>query len=313
MDTAAAHGHLNVVEFLHKHRSAKGIQAEMLDQVSKRPCDGKEGSQQAMDRAAANGHINAVKFLHENRVEGCKRRTMDAVAPGRHLHVVQFLHKHRREDYTKDARDNAAASGFLRLVRFLHENRLECCTTNAMDKASENGHFKFLHRHRSEGCTKAAMDSAAVCGNLPIVRFFRENRFEGCTEDAMSGGAPVGGHIGVPVLSTVLFFRFLRPPTQARLGQVTGSAPLPLAGGGSDKQKPPDTTLQRPPVCGEAERPSAATAPQFQLADRAAIPAQTAWQAGNTVRHLMAPSQINRGGVASGAQAGRVVTSLQAE
>ncbi|GMF15081.1 unnamed protein product [Phytophthora lilii] len=54
MKCAAANGHLNVVEWLHRNRTEK--------------CTTK-----AMDEAATNGHLNVVEWLHKNRSEGCTK------------------------------------------------------------------------------------------------------------------------------------------------------------------------------------------------------------------------------------------------
>jgi hypothetical protein len=52
MDSAAGHGHLEVVQWLHENR--------------------KEGcTTKAMDCAAGNVHLEVVQWLHENRTEGC--------------------------------------------------------------------------------------------------------------------------------------------------------------------------------------------------------------------------------------------------
>ncbi|DBA02785.1 TPA: LOW QUALITY PROTEIN: hypothetical protein N0F65_010713 [Lagenidium giganteum] len=58
MDGAATHGHLDVVEFLHEHRT-EGCTID------------------AMDGAASEGHFDVVKNLHYHRHEGCTTYTMD--------------------------------------------------------------------------------------------------------------------------------------------------------------------------------------------------------------------------------------------
>ncbi|KAJ3099033.1 hypothetical protein HDU97_003519 [Phlyctochytrium planicorne] len=63
MDEAAERGHLEVLEFLHRHRD--------------------EGcTVRAMDGAAARGYLEIVKFLHFNRKEGCTVEAMDGAAWG---------------------------------------------------------------------------------------------------------------------------------------------------------------------------------------------------------------------------------------
>jgi hypothetical protein len=57
MDLAAGKGHLEVVKWLHKHRS--------------------EGcTTKAMDRAARHGHFEVLRWLHKNRSEGCSENVL---------------------------------------------------------------------------------------------------------------------------------------------------------------------------------------------------------------------------------------------
>ncbi|CAN0063652.1 unnamed protein product [Choristocarpus tenellus] len=76
MDSAAAAGHLDVVKWLHKHRTEGATKA-------------------AMDWAAAKGHLQVVTWLHHNRKEGCTVSAMNWAAEGGHLHVVKWLHENR--------------------------------------------------------------------------------------------------------------------------------------------------------------------------------------------------------------------------
>src|SRR3546814_7943009 len=61
MDYAAKNGHLEIVEFLHEHRT-EGCTA------------------QAMNYAAKAGHLAIVEWLHKNRLEGCTVHAMDFAA-----------------------------------------------------------------------------------------------------------------------------------------------------------------------------------------------------------------------------------------
>ncbi|RHY22297.1 hypothetical protein DYB32_009540 [Aphanomyces invadans] len=88
MDEAAGHNFLDVVEFLHYHRT-EGCTAT------------------AMDNAAANGHLAMVRWLHTNRKEGCTEWAICLAALGGHLEVVQFLWTSRPECQGVDALDAA--------------------------------------------------------------------------------------------------------------------------------------------------------------------------------------------------------------
>jgi hypothetical protein len=169
MTNAAAEGHLEVVKWLHEHRS--------------------EGcSPSVINTAARNGHLEVVKWLHEHIMVGCTTAAMDGAAANGHIDVVRWLHEHRTEGCTTTAMDRAAGRGHLDVVEWLHFNREEGCTSFAMDSAARSGHLdvvKWLHRHRSEGATDNAMDGAAYNGHLDVVQWLHGRRSEGCTIDAM--------------------------------------------------------------------------------------------------------------------------------
>ncbi|OQR99245.1 hypothetical protein THRCLA_06572, partial [Thraustotheca clavata] len=131
IDLAAANGHLDVLQYLHVHRSEGCTFA-------------------AMDKAAANGHLEIVTWLHLNRLEGCTTEAMDLAATNDHFDIVKFLHKHRSEGCTTNAMDGAAANGHLAIVVWLFFNRHEGCTDVAMNLAASNGHvdvLTFLHEN----------------------------------------------------------------------------------------------------------------------------------------------------------------------
>ncbi|RLN90260.1 hypothetical protein BBJ28_00016866 [Nothophytophthora sp. Chile5] len=95
MDAAAERGHVEVVKWLHEHRS-KGCTTA------------------AMDLAAAWGHLNVVKRLHATRSEGCTSNAMDYAAANGHLEVVQFLHTNRSEGCTLAALEEATTNSLRR-------------------------------------------------------------------------------------------------------------------------------------------------------------------------------------------------------
>ncbi|ETL92756.1 hypothetical protein F442_09239 [Phytophthora nicotianae P10297] len=172
MDVAAAHGHLDVVQWLHANRSEGCTTA-------------------AMDLAATNGHLDTVEWLHAHRSERCTVEAMDGAASGGHLDVVKWLHKYRTEGCTTAAMDNAGSGGHFEVVKWLHDKHAGC-TAAALDGAAAYGKLeivKWLHRNRSEGCTKLAMDGAAHGGHLRVLRWLLENRKEGFTERALDNAA----------------------------------------------------------------------------------------------------------------------------
>jgi ankyrin repeat protein len=131
MDLAAANGHFDVVEMMHK--------------------EGWGGcTTHALNAAAGNGHFDIVKFLHKNRGEGCTDYAMSWAAKNGHLDIVKFLHYKRKEGCTIYAMNRAAGNGHLAVVKFLHENRPEGCSSYAHDLAVRNGHkevLKYLNKN----------------------------------------------------------------------------------------------------------------------------------------------------------------------
>ncbi|CAM9897369.1 unnamed protein product [Heterosigma akashiwo] len=122
--TAAANGHLALVEWLHANRT-KGF--------------GGFGKT-AMDKAAGAGHLSVVKWLHANRSEGCTKKAMDGAAGAGHLDVVEWLHANRTEGCTSKAMNKAAEGGHLAMLEWLHVSRSEVRFNNAMHCAAVRGH-----------------------------------------------------------------------------------------------------------------------------------------------------------------------------
>lgn len=176
-DTAAANGHLPVVELLHNQHL--------------------HCSTEAMDRAAGNGHLDVVQWLHVNRLEGCTTDAMNYAAMNGRLDIVKWLHKNRTEGCSAAAMVGAAAYGHLDVIKWLHNNRDEGCIATAMDNAAKAGFLdvvQWLHFNRTEGCTTRAMDQATRYGHVDVVQFLHENRHEGCSTYAQLLAA-MNGHL----------------------------------------------------------------------------------------------------------------------
>lgn len=71
IDLAAERGHLNVIEFLNRHRKEKV-------------------STYAMDKAAANGHLHVLRWLHKYRQSGCTEKAVRQAAAKGHCDVLDF-------------------------------------------------------------------------------------------------------------------------------------------------------------------------------------------------------------------------------
>ncbi|KAG1702111.1 hypothetical protein DVH05_009903 [Phytophthora capsici] len=217
MDAAASNGHLEVVRWLHRHRT---------DGCTKR----------ALDDAASYGHLEVVRWLHYNRTEGCSIKAMDGAATHGHLDVVKWLHRHRNEGCTTAAMNGAATGNHIDVVQWLHDHRLEGCSQEAVDGAASNGNvagiqwlvancsgscslshsvlenaatnghlnaLQWIYKQHigssvSEWIASGAMDRAANCGHLDVVKWLHE-RHPGpgnCTTAALDGAA-TNGHLEV--------------------------------------------------------------------------------------------------------------------
>ncbi|AVK76652.1 Ankyrin repeat domain containing protein [Pandoravirus neocaledonia] len=204
MDSAAAGGHLDVVEFLHVNRT-DGCTAD------------------AMDGAAAGGHLDVVEFLHANRTEGCTpwaivgaargghidmvawlyrnrpecaappRAALDAAARYGHMDTILFLHERAQVPLTQSAMSEAIAGGHCNVAAYLHSHGINKCRPEDMDEAAGNGHLGMLHFLQQAciaRCTSMAMTLAAQSGHLDVVTFLHENRTEGCTKKALTSPNP---------------------------------------------------------------------------------------------------------------------------
>ncbi|AGO85235.1 Ankyrin repeat domain containing protein [Pandoravirus salinus] len=204
MNSAAAGGHLDVVEFLHANRT-DGCTAH------------------AMDGAAAGGHLDVVEFLHANRTEGCTpwaivgaargghidmvkwlyrnrpecavppHAALDAAARYGHMDVILFLHERAQVPLTQSAMNEAIAKGHCNVAAYLHSHGINKCRPEDMDEAAGNGHLNMIHFLQQAGiarCTSMAMTLAAQSVHLDVVTFLHDNRTEGCTKKALTSPNP---------------------------------------------------------------------------------------------------------------------------
>ena len=103
MNWASQYGYLNIVQWLHTHRS--------------------EGcTNWAMNWASRYGHLDVVKFLHFNRTEGCTSLAINYASKNGHTKIVNFLHFNRNEGCTKYAIDLASKNSHHEIVNFLKQH-----------------------------------------------------------------------------------------------------------------------------------------------------------------------------------------------
>ncbi|KAL3666189.1 hypothetical protein V7S43_008977 [Phytophthora oleae] len=163
LDTAAEHGHLPVMQWLHANR--------------------REGcTYRAMNYAAASGRLDMVQWIHENRNEPCSTEAMDYAAGKGHLDVVHFLHENRAEGCTKHAMSSAAANGHLEVVQWLYANRSERMTANSLRSAAKYGHLtvvKWLsdivrQEPRGDVCIEDSARIASQAGHSEVTQHLKQ-------------------------------------------------------------------------------------------------------------------------------------------
>ncbi|KAF0714868.1 hypothetical protein As57867_003636, partial [Aphanomyces stellatus] len=153
MSGAAGNGHLEIVKFLHTHRTEGwasetvtlaawgGHVAVLAYLLHHRPHE--VNLPMALKGAAANGHIDALQFLRSMAVAASVdyRLTLDDAARNGHLSMVKYLHGLEAAVLCSDqAVTSAATCGHEGVVRFLMQHRTESASPEAVQKALMWGH-----------------------------------------------------------------------------------------------------------------------------------------------------------------------------
>ncbi|EQC30057.1 hypothetical protein SDRG_12332 [Saprolegnia diclina VS20] len=170
IDAAAKVGALDIVAYLHTHRTDDSCTAK------------------AMVHAAAKGHLDVVRFLHALRKdEAGYAEALDKSAAKGHLNVVQFLLTHQSNVGTANAIDGAARAGHEDVVAYLLAQG-HPYTSAALDGAADGGHLAIVQRLHAAGApaTTAALDRAIVRGHIEVVTFLLAHRREGFSPVAIS-------------------------------------------------------------------------------------------------------------------------------
>ncbi|TMW58649.1 hypothetical protein Poli38472_010208 [Pythium oligandrum] len=210
MDDAAANGDVEVMKFLHDHRS-EGFTEKALDQavgvnsgrfscmmtVERLVSYDAECTEVSLASAFSHGRMKLLELLHgEFGCDGECIGAADVKACGANSCAMKFVCMHHPDDISAD--ELLQANSFIKhleMIQLLEECKIEGWLANVMDHAAAQGDLQavqYLHEYRSEGCTEKAMDQAAAYGHLKVVKFLHENRTEGCTKRAMDGAAGKG-------------------------------------------------------------------------------------------------------------------------
>ncbi|KAL3665748.1 hypothetical protein V7S43_009179 [Phytophthora oleae] len=188
MNSAARHGHLEVVKWLIKRGLGKG-------------------STLAIHFAAMNGHLEVAKYLHAQDFTGCYQKTLQETAKGGHLAVVQWLWTQFHDDPKADLlcehggdeffsrgppftneMTAAASNGHLEVIQYLHTIALTLAgkkrkrggssMDDVVSEAAINGHLdvvRWVCTHTTVNSTEHAMTGAARNGHFPVVKWLHEN------------------------------------------------------------------------------------------------------------------------------------------
>ncbi|KAE9116559.1 hypothetical protein PF007_g9625 [Phytophthora fragariae] len=194
LETAATHGHLDVVKWLFE----RGIDSHTLEETGKNSsgyiekcwlykfCTG-----DALNRAAGQGHLEVVKWIYGARTDTCNMDCSPvnkAVANG-HVAIAQWLHSVNDERCSAEAINDAAKNGHLEVLQWMDANHLFTCTTATMSQAAGKGHLevvKWLHRVHPECYSHQAMGLAARNVHLEVAEWLYENMYRKCQDSAKS-------------------------------------------------------------------------------------------------------------------------------
>ncbi|OQS00088.1 hypothetical protein THRCLA_06238 [Thraustotheca clavata] len=152
--TAAAAGHVNVLEFLHQNNYS-GFTAD------------------TMDTAVSHGHLDAVKFLHANRSEGCTTKALDQAIYHGHSDLIDWLYTNRTEGCSHSGLLFAAKKGSPILQRIVEDGRMQLGGSEIIH-AARSGHFtlvKYLASLVSTNHIKRALEAATYLGYTEICQY----------------------------------------------------------------------------------------------------------------------------------------------
>lgn len=153
--TAAANGHLHVIEFL----LSREIPLVDVDVIP----------------AAARGHLGVIQFLQAKGVRCDIVGILGESSYNGHLEIVQWAYNLLQNPYyTKTAIALAAVNGKIEVVRWLCSIQGASCTELAIDCAAGMGHYevvKFLNENMNSGFTFSAIAWAKSEGHNSIVDY----------------------------------------------------------------------------------------------------------------------------------------------
>ncbi|RQM12518.1 hypothetical protein B5M09_010455 [Aphanomyces astaci] len=193
MDNAAAHGHLQILQF--------------LDSTSLVfPC-----STNAMDLGARNGHYDVVRWLHLHRLStGCTANAMAWAAWKGHDRIVRYLHTHQLSSRPEldggRSIDLAAQANRLPMVQWLHGHGYDT-TVESLEVAARRGFVELLAwlvKTFPDKCTVKVMYHAASRHDEGMVHMLHANTDPTYTTDVVRWARQRGHRLVAAYVESVL-------------------------------------------------------------------------------------------------------------
>lgn len=185
--SAARHGHLAIIQFLHEHR-VRGDACHMLY------------------IACREGHFEIVKYvLMTMGADKCTRKAIEAAVFSRRLPILRLMHGLGVLTHDPEYVHLASLNGDIETVQFLHQaaGRL-ICTSNALDAAAWNGDLdlvRYLHAHGAP-CSMLALEGAVRGGHFDVMVFLMTQRTVSASQPLIDKAVAKGGLRMVQYLHT---------------------------------------------------------------------------------------------------------------
>ncbi|KAI8925969.1 hypothetical protein BC831DRAFT_248906 [Entophlyctis helioformis] len=175
LDTAARSGRLDMVKWLHRHRS-----------------DG--CTTDAVDGALEMHHYQVATWLLAHRPEGCSPAWVCKMASQGRLDILQAMHTNPGVTFTVGVMDEAIRRNQLAVAEWLRANRSEGYSAKPVELALWHSSFdvaRWLLSTCGEGCDDSAVNGVAARGRLDVIQTMHETGRVRFTAAVMDTAAPM--------------------------------------------------------------------------------------------------------------------------
>lgn len=159
---AAAHGYIELIEWLHFHQLINDPRNEMIDAAVSRNC------------------LSMLECYQRNHFKIKYRHAIDIATSKGNLVILNWFHQNAiKFKYTTVALDRASANNHLAVLQWYQSHHYELKYQKAIDRAATNGHLVVLHWwykiHSTHlKYTKKAIDGAAMNNHLKVLDWFND-------------------------------------------------------------------------------------------------------------------------------------------